>query len=75
MKTQISPWGHSSAVRLPKKALQTSHILPSDEVEIIASEGEIVLRKIEKRDIDAILGPPHLDTTGYKFNREEANER
>ncbi len=33
------------------------------------------LRQIVKTPPKGSLGPPFLDTTGFKFDREEANER
>jgi hypothetical protein len=33
------------------------------------------LRQIVKTPAKGRLGPPYLDTTGFKFDREEANER
>lgn len=38
-------------------------------------EALTLLRQIVKTPAKGRLGPPYLDTTGFKFDREEANER
>ena len=38
-------------------------------------EALALLRQIVKTPAKGRLAPPYLDTTGFKFDREEANER
>lgn len=45
MQTQIKSWGNSQAVRLSKELLETAGIASNDYVDIIATEGEITIRK------------------------------
>ena len=45
MQTQIKSWGNSQAVRLTKELLETAGIGTGDYVDIIATEGEITIKK------------------------------
>ncbi len=42
---------------------------------ISIEEARALLREMVKSSPKGRLGPPYLDLTGFKFNREEANER
>jgi len=44
----IQKWGNSNAVRIPKNILVTANMSENDEVSMIATENEIIIRK-EKR--------------------------
>ena len=41
----------------------------------ILSRSRVTIQVEEKASVRDILLPPTLDTRGWKFNREEANER
>ena len=74
MNTTLRQWGNSAGVRIPKEALESSNLRLDDDLEIITFSGGITLQKktIKKfSDIAKSL----LDTNGWKFDREEANER
>lgn len=43
--SKIVKWGNSAAVRLASAALETAHMRVTDAVEIIATEGEIIIRR------------------------------
>ena len=72
--TTLKQWGNSSAVRLPKEVIEQSRIRETDTLDIFVSNGVITLQKQGKRKYSDIA-KPMIDTTNWKFNREEANER
>ena len=45
MKTQLSKWGHSLAVRIPRAFAEQLGISEGSAIEIIASNDAIVLKK------------------------------
>ncbi len=75
---RVEEWGPDLAVRLPEALVDQLHLAPGDELNIVAaSKTEIA---VEKRD----LGAEFLKAMeqfrfpapeGYKFDRDEANER
>jgi antitoxin MazE len=46
---RIGQWGNSAAVRLPAGALERSSLHPDDVVDIIAQDGEIIIRRRRPR--------------------------
>jgi antitoxin MazE len=75
---RVAKWGNSLALRLPAKVVKELHLAEGDEVELRATspktfevsrdaEREWAMRRI--REISRPLPP------GYKFDRDEANER
>jgi antitoxin MazE len=44
----IQKWGNSNAVRIPKNILMTANMSENDEVSMIATENEIIIRKEKK---------------------------
>ena len=44
----IQRWGNSQGIRLPKGALSVARLGENDEVEIIATEREITIRKAKR---------------------------
>ena len=77
----VSKWGNSLAVRLPKKLAEEMGIHVGDEIEIIrATRDKLEIQKLddEERRRRFIEGMKQFNWTlpeGFKFNREEANER
>jgi antitoxin MazE len=75
---QVSKWGNSLAVRLPKKLVDELRLIPGDELKVVkASKAEIVVEKVDKRAeflkrMEQFRFPLPED---YKFDRDEANER
>jgi antitoxin MazE len=75
---QVSKWGNSLAVRLPKALVDQLGLKPGDELKIVeASKTEITVEKIDKRAeflkrMEQFRWPA---PEGYKFDRDEANER
>lgn len=74
----VSKWGNSLAVRLPKDLVEKLSLTAGDEVELKPA-GEKTI-EIEKRDrraefLEAIKRFRFELPPGYKFDRDEANER
>ena len=74
----VSRWGNSLAVRLPKKLVDALKLNPGDELDVVeASEGRLAVEKVDKRaeflrQVEQFRFPL---PEGYKFDRDEANER
>jgi len=75
---QVSKWGNSLAVRLPKALVDELGLVPGDELSVIkASKQLLVVEKTDKRaeflkQMKQFQWPA---PEGYKFDRDEANER
>jgi antitoxin MazE len=75
---QVSKWGNSLAVRLPKKLVEELGLVPGDELNVLkASKRQLVVEKADKRaeflkQMEQFQWPV---PEGYKFDRDEANER
>jgi antitoxin MazE len=75
---QVSKWGNSLAVRLPKALVDELGLVPGDELKVVkASNAEIVVEKVDKRAefLKAVEQFRFSLPEDYKFNRDEANER
>jgi len=48
MKTTVSKWGNSMALRIPKSLLEASKLAEGSEVEISLIDGKIILEPQEK---------------------------
>lgn len=74
----VSKWGNSLAVRLPKARVEALKLSPGDELNVAAaSKGQLAVEKIDKRaeflrQVEQFQFPL---PEGYKFDRDEANER
>ena len=74
----VSKWGNSLAVRLPKALVEALNLSPGDELNVVeAAKGQIAVKKIDKRaeflrQMEQFRFPL---PEGYKFDRDEANER
>lgn len=75
---QVSKWGNSLAVRLPKALVEALKLSPGDELDVVeASKGRIAVEKVDKRaeflrQAEQFRFPLPED---YEFDRDEANER
>jgi antitoxin MazE len=75
---QISKWGNSLAVRLPKALVDQLGLKEGDELEVVAATGVIEVETREarrQRALDNIRARNWTLPPGYKFDRDEANER
>ncbi len=74
----VAKWGNSLAVRLPKALVDELHLAPGDELSIVAaSKNEIVVEKRDRRAefLKAMEQFNWPAPEGYKFDRDEANDR
>lgn len=77
---QVSKWGNSLAVRLPKALVDELGLKEGDEIAVVAArKGTIEIETKEERRRRAIENMrarnwPALPAD-YKFDRDEANER
>lgn len=74
----VSKWGNSLAVRLPKKLVEALKLNPGDELDVVeAADGRIAVAKIDKRSEFLRQAEQFRFALpdGYKFDRDEANER
>jgi antitoxin MazE len=55
MSTQISRWGNSLAVRLPKAIVEAAGLTDGDEVTIREEAGRIVIERDEAIDLGAMI--------------------
>jgi antitoxin component of MazEF toxin-antitoxin module len=47
--SKVAQWGHSAAVRLTTAALEEAHFHIDDPVEVVAADGEIIIRRARPR--------------------------
>jgi antitoxin MazE len=75
---QVSKWGNSLAVRLPQAVVEALNLKEGDEIEItVAGTRDFEVARDRKREealrrLRALKRPL---PPGFKFDREEANER
>lgn len=75
---QVAKWGNSLAVRLPKKLVEQLGLKAGDELDfVVADQGRIEIRKEDRREkaLRRIQGRGWPVPEGYRFDRDEANER
>jgi antitoxin MazE len=74
----LAKWGNSLAVRLPKALVEALGLKAGDELSVVAaSKGEIVIQKRD-RAAEFLKAMEQFNwpvPEGYKFDRDEANER
>jgi antitoxin MazE len=74
----IARWGNSLAVRIPAKMIKELALKEGDEVEIELKvvEDEAALKKrLREEALERLFNLPRFLPKGFKFDREEANER
>lgn len=76
---QVSKWGNSLAVRLPKALVDQLGLKEGDELNVVAAEGDtITVETKEQRRRRALANMAKRNwklPEGYRFDRDEANER
>jgi antitoxin MazE len=75
---QVSKWGNSLAVRLPAAVVDALGLKEGDEIEIsIAGKREFKVARDQskKKALEAIRRLARPFPPGFKFDREEVNER
>jgi len=75
---QVSKWGDSLAVRLPKALVEKMGLRAGDELNIVDVADRTLIVQREDRRKAALERLAFLNWTlppNYKFDRDEANER
>jgi antitoxin MazE len=76
---QVSKWGNSLAVRLPKALVDQLGLKEGDELNVVvAKDGTIEVETREaqrQRALDRLADLNWTLPEGYEFDRDEANER
>jgi antitoxin MazE len=75
---QVSKWGNSLAVRLPAAVVDALGLKEGDDIEIsIAGKRDFRIARDQSkaRALEAIRRLARPLPPGFKFDREEANER
>jgi antitoxin MazE len=76
---QVSKWGNSLAVRLPKALVEELGLKEGDQLNVVAaSDGAIEVETKEdqrRKALDRMAARNWTLPDGYRFDRDEANER
>jgi antitoxin MazE len=76
---QVSKWGNSLAVRLPKALVEELGLKEGDQLNVVAArDGAIEVETREdqrRRALDRMAARNWTLPQGYRFDRDEANER
>jgi antitoxin MazE len=75
---QVAKWGNSLAVRLPKAVVEALELKQGDDIEIVVSgKRRFEIKRDRSREM-ALAKIKQLQRPlpkGFKFDRDEANER
>jgi antitoxin MazE len=75
---QVAKWGNSLAVRLPQAVVEALKLKAGDEIEITVSSKrrfDVARDQTRERALASLRKFRGLLPAGFKFDREEANER
>ena len=75
---QVSKWGNSLAIRLPASVVEALGLKEGDEIEIsVAGKRDFRVARDQKRErvVEQLREMGWSLPPGFKFSREEANER
>ena len=75
---QVSKWGDSLAVRLPKALVDKMGLIAGDEINIVdVAERTLIVQKEDRRKaaLERMAARGWTLPADYKFDRDEANER
>ncbi|MCL1992007.1 MAG: AbrB/MazE/SpoVT family DNA-binding domain-containing protein [Spirochaetes bacterium] len=77
--TTLKQWGNGMGVIIPQEIIEKSRIQENDILELAAVDGVITLQKNGGNKTKSTAQPSFsavsIDTVGFKFDREKANER
>lgn len=62
MKSTISKWGNSLALRLPKEAVERANLHDGDEVAIIEDRGRLILDPKARLNLDELIAQMSPET-------------
>lgn len=76
---QVSKWGNSLAVRLPKALVEELGLKEGDELNVVAATKDAIAvetrEEQRRRALERMAERNWTLPPGYKFDRDEANER
>jgi len=75
---QVSKWGNSLAIRLPQAVVEALQLKEGDEIEIsVAGTRQFVVDRDRRREraLEILRNSQWLFPPGWRFDREEANQR
>jgi antitoxin MazE len=75
---QVAKWGNSLAVRLPKAVVDALELKEGDDIEItVAGDRKFEVDRNRRREeaIERLKAMRWPLPPGFRFNRDEANER
>jgi antitoxin MazE len=76
---QVSKWGNSLAVRLPKALVEELGLKEGDELNVVAAKHDVIEIETKedqrRRALDRMAARNWTLPEGYRFDRDEANER
>ena len=76
---QVSKWGNSLAVRLPKELVERLGLKEGDDLQIVAADTTTIAVETRedqrRRALDRMAARNWTAPVGYRFDRDEANER
>ncbi|NVO15092.1 MAG: AbrB/MazE/SpoVT family DNA-binding domain-containing protein [Rhodoplanes sp.] len=76
---QVSRWGNSLAVRLPKALVDQLGLKEGDELNVVAAKDGVIEVETQdqrrRRALDRMAARNWTLPEGYRFDRDEANER
>jgi len=75
---QVSKWGNSLAVRLPKKLVEKLGLAEGDDVDVTSADAQTILisKSDDKSDfIDRLRSLQKPKPAGFVWNRDDANSR
>ncbi len=55
MKTQLSKWGHSLAVRIPKAVVESARLREGDPLTVESRNGAILIRPERRYSLDDLV--------------------
>jgi antitoxin MazE len=76
---QVSKWGNSLAVRLPKALVDQLGLKEGDELNVVVAKDGVIEVETQdqrrRRALDRMAARNWTLPEGYRFDRDEANER
>ncbi|MBS0367120.1 MAG: AbrB/MazE/SpoVT family DNA-binding domain-containing protein [Proteobacteria bacterium] len=75
---RVAKWGNSLAVRLPDAVVKALKLKTGDEIEIVASGArrfEVGRDRSRERALERLRSLKKPLPRGFRFNRDEANDR
>jgi antitoxin MazE len=75
---QVAKWGNSLAIRLPRAVVEALKLKAGDEIEITVSgkrRFDVARDRTRERALASLRKFRGLLPAGFKFDRDEANER